>query len=1095
MFNGVSGNNELLFNVLSIVQTSGEPIVCPTLSLLGDLETFVNEVRRRALRIAAFPSGGITIFPIIPVEELDLIQICEDYCRLETDVDRANMRYNLYLREYPLFDSQSYSRDALYHPADCVVRLAELCLKVVRMPQTNFMKLVAYTPYLHIDQIKLLCKTIYFRLHPNIVQETNPASEQLGHRVHYPNTGLSINESTEGKAGWQPFSSVKLDELFQRGAIESTKENEEVGEDLTGQEQVDDAGEEAEYLSESDYELVTYSSTFYNGEDEKKRLAAVYIPGGISPSICQTASRTLESAATRNNLRAATNGGTPPETGIVGYYDYLTNPTQHKCRETQFMRKNWSQVMTGCKGLIQSLDNLYRSRAPVHYSLQRIAIPPHFELFGSVFSTMTVNRNFRTAVHTDSGDFRCGLGALCVIDGEFDGCHLAIKPLKKAFRLKTGDVLFFDTSLEHGNTEVLNPECAWRRISVVCYLRNGLMSSVCELERRKHLNRLIVDKLANAQALESIVNINGVDETLPPLYVPAGLVNRLAPVQLSALNFAAERGGRNSGCVLAMTMGIGKTLVALTLCFSYFFRYPNRDILVLAPKPIISHWVQEQKKWESYGLQFNRLVASDRADAKEFDEKLNLFDRQLSGDQRKEGHLFILNPEYLMSTFSKRFKRFDPQIIIVDEGHRVATKGNKLIESLSKYKCPLRVVLSGTPLQNNTKELYRLVSWVNREICKVIPERLFDDFANDISRYVAGDDNLFKKALIAQQFIQDWMKGFIFREMKVDLPPLHDYILICNSSEAQRCLEKEIGVRRDAGIMKATDHRPSHLSAHPLCYLAYIIGGYQSLSKLSTRHERGESSIRGSKDKFLEVERYHNIVQNGEIDLFTASSGKLTALIKIVQQVQTKGEKVIIFSQYIGAQDIIHRTLTAYKISTFTVRGRDSQGRRQYAIELFSQSDEMVALVLSTKVAAFGLDFTAANHVILFDTWWNPQVDAQAVARAYRRNQQKPVTVYRLASWLEGGSILKMQTRKMALFNCIMHEKTSRSAHSNEIHDCSDSEPNPDKKMLWQSLKESLLEGGYPVLQAVYLYRDTVKDTDLSRDELDDFNDETTTTF
>ncbi|CCW69781.1 unnamed protein product [Phytomonas sp. Hart1] len=1091
MFTNISSNNELLYHVLNTVQTSGEPIVCSTLSPLGNLEAFIEEVKRRHLRIAAFPNGGIIVFPIIPVEEAELMEICENYCSMETDLDRANMRHSLYLREYPLFDAQSCSRDALYHPADCVIRLAELCLKVVRTSQTNLEKLAPYALYLYIDQIKVLCNYVYWRLNPTASEVMNSSSshEQSGLEMHSHEAGDGIVKTTKSEADGDQMSPIPFTKHPHDGANESTQANDDdLEDDLTGQEKVDDASEVAEYVKEADYPLITQYSKFYNGEGDSRRLAAVYFPGGIDPTICRATSRVLEPAATRSNLRAATNGGTPPETGIVGFYDYLNNPTPQKCRATRFTRQNGDSVMNGCQTFLQALDSMYHAQAPAHYQLQRMAIPPRFELCGTAFSTLTVNRNFRTAVHRDRGDFRGGLGALCVIDGAFDGCHLVIKPLQRAFRLSVGDVLLFDTSLEHGNTEVHNSELPWKRISVVCYLRNGLMSSICEIERRKHLNRSILGSLTNSKETGSVVNINGVDKTLPPLFIPTKLVNELAPVQLSALNFAAERGSRNSGCVLAMTMGIGKTLVALTLCFSYFFNCPSRDILILAPKPIIGHWVHEQKKWGTHGLQFNRLVASDRIDAKEFDESLHLFDQQLCGDQPKEGHLIIINPEYL-TTFSKRFEKFDPQLIIVDEGHRVAARGNKLIESLSKYKCRLRIVLSGTPLQNNTKELYRLVSWVNQEICKVIPERLFDDFANDISKYVAGDDSVFQKALVAQQFIQDWMKGFIFREMKVDLPPLNDYILICNSSETQQRLEKQIGIEIGTSVMRVSEHRPSHLSAHPLCYFAFIWGGYHSLSYGYTKHGRYDSAIHYSKKDFLEMERYYNSIKNDEIDSFTASSGKLYALIKIVQQIQAKGEKVIIFSQYVGAQDIIHRTLTAYKISAFTVRGRDSQDRRQSAIQLFSHHNKMVALVLSTKIAAFGLDFTAANHVILFDSWWNPQVDAQAVARAYRRNQQKSVTVYRLASLLEGSSILKMQTRKIALFNCIMHEKTSRSARSNEVHDYADSEKDPDRQMLWRNLKESLLEGGHPILQAVYLHRDTVKDTDYARDELDDFND------
>lgn len=146
------------------------------------------------------------------------------------------------------------------------------------------------------------------------------------------------------------------------------------------------------------------------------------------------------------------------------------------------------------------------------------------------------------------------------------------------------------------------------------------------------------------------------------------------------------------------------------------------------------------------------------------------------------------------------------------------------------------------------------------------------------------------------------------------------------------------------------------------------------------------------------------------------------------------------------------------------------------AMEQFTSNPGLVALVLSTKITAYGLDFTAANHVILFDSWWNPQMDAQAIARSHRRNQMKPVVVYRLASIVEDRSVLQVQTRKVALFNCIMHEKTSRRSRPDELEDCANAEEDADRRTLWHTLKSAQLQGGFPVLHSVYRYNDTVKD-------------------
>lgn len=1072
-----------LHRVIRGVQVTGDPAVLFPSSYLGDLEAVVAEIHRCDLRMAGIPSGGITILPMIPLADDELFDVCQEYTRASDDAERAELRRRLYLRPYTQFFSHSMNSEALYHPADYVARIAELCRKVQLTAEDDIPALLESTPYLHVSPIKDICAQL--RQWKQVPDSDDLNGFANGSTAFRERVRDAVDElSLPFRPGEDEMSVIEtdanLDGVFQKDAME---EPETVTEDLTGNETVDQTNTStAEYLHESDFELITKSAYFFEGEGANRQLIAVYVTNAIPVELCRAAAAVLEPAATRKNLRAATNGGEPPETGIVGFYDYLNNPTQRKCRETEFMRKNCGAIESQCAGFLQAVDKAYEQYAPAHYSLQRVAIPAHFQLCSTVFSTVTVNQNFRTAVHRDSGDFRSGLAALCVVNGDFEGCHLAIKKIKKAFRLGVGDLLLFDASLEHGNTELLNPHKEWKRTSVVCYLRNGLLSSTCEMERRRHLNRLVVEQLEQSHTREATININRVDPSLPPLYLPFRLAGKLAPVQLSALGFIAERTHKKSGCVVAMTMGLGKTLVALALCFSYLHMYPDRDILVLAPKPIIGHWQEECAKWRNYGLCFRRFVTSDGLSPLRFEEDLLRYDQQMSGMAPKVGHVLVLNPEYINS-FLRRFKRFDPILIIVDEGHRVATKGNKLIESLGKLKCTLRVVLSGTPLQNDASELYRLVAWVNKSVPSAIPQRRFLECATVINRYVDGDDASFPDAVFAQQFLQDWMKGFVFREMESDLPPLHDYLLVCGSSATQKRLRRRLG-EKPGFFLTASEHRPAHLSTHPLCYFAFEAGAYQSIAGGHKRKaDRGEETLAATRqtlavEDLAELDGYYDLIQNDNVEAFVNLSGKLRALVSVVLAIQQKNEKAIIFSQYCGSQDLIHRVLTALQICAFTVRGRDSQERRRYAIEQFRKDANLKVLVLSTKIAAFGLDFTVANHVLLFDSWWNPQVDTQAIARAYRRNQQRPVTVYRLASEEEDASVVRTQIRKVALFNCIIHEKTSRCATAEELHDYSEVEDNPERRLLWQSLKANALEGGSPALLNVFLFRDTVKESE-----------------
>lgn len=116
------------------------------------------------------------------------------------------------------------------------------------------------------------------------------------------------------------------------------------------------------------------------------------------------------------------------------------------------------------------------------------------------------------------------------------------------------------------------------------------------------------------------------------------------------------------------------------------------------------------------------------------------------------------------------------------------------------------------------------------------------------------------------------------------------------------------------------------------------------------------------------VQRCYSLVDHDEPEQFTLYSGKMMALVRIMQLVVSRNEKAIIFSQYVGTQDLIHRVLTAFHISAHMIRGRDSVDRRCEAMREFNQNPTMHVLVLSTRIAAYGLDFSVANHVLLFDS-------------------------------------------------------------------------------------------------------------------------------
>nr|CCC91578.1 unnamed protein product [Trypanosoma congolense IL3000] len=292
-----------------------------------------------------------------------------------------------------------------------------------------------------------------------------------------------------------------------------------------------------------------------------------------------------------------------------------------------------------------------------------------------------------------------------------------------------------------------------------------------------------------------------------------------------------------------------------------------------------------------------------------------------------------------------------------------------------------------------------------------------------------------------------------------------DYIQ-SNQEEAPLCL-------------RACEHRPYHLSTHPLCFLGFIIGAYNSMKDLPCSHSEihfNEVDLRQlTYEEFLLVDRCLNLLNEHKLLDFVGLSCKLSALLSILYSINKRGEKAVIFSQYVGSQDFIFRILEACQIHTVVIRGKDCAERRQRVMELFKNDSEISCLVLSTQIGAHGLDISVANHVILWDSWWNPQVETQAIARCYRRNQCKPVVAYKLVSEYDDAIVLKTQFRKRALFKCVIGGETSQVADESELADCTNTEEDSERRALWIALKSSTAEGGGPTVTKIIRNVDTVR--------------------
>lgn len=192
---------------------------------------------------------------------------------------------------------------------------------------------------------------------------------------------------------------------------------------------------------------------------------------------------------------------TPPEgvvkSGVLGFFERSVRfPYCRSCAWNLEHPDHWAQILP----LVQRVSQLFAEVVPDRYAAQKDIVDrtsPDFVIPGTVYTTLTVNKNFRTACHKDAGDLPEGISAMALIrEGKFDGAHLVLPDFRVATKLDTGDVIFFDPHEFHGNTRLIPLSENYKRCTLVHYYREGMAhcgSAVEELERAKH--RKLGDKL------------------------------------------------------------------------------------------------------------------------------------------------------------------------------------------------------------------------------------------------------------------------------------------------------------------------------------------------------------------------------------------------------------------------------------------------------------------------------------------------------------------------------------------------------------------------------------------------------------------------
>ncbi|KAI0128052.1 hypothetical protein F4776DRAFT_664803 [Hypoxylon sp. NC0597] len=446
-----------------------------------------------------------------------------------------------------------------------------------------------------------------------------------------------------------------------------------------------------------------------------------------------------------------------------------------------------------------------------------------------------------------------------------------------------------------------------------------------------------------------------------PSYIKGG---ELRGFQLTGVNFLCLNWCRANNVILADEMGLGKTVQ--TVSFLSWLRNERKQegpFLVVAPLSVIPAWCDTFNHWSP---DLNYVVYLGNAEAR---NTIREHELMFNGNPKKHKfNVLVTSYEYILmdADFLRSLKW---QALAVDEAHRLKNKDSKLYSELMSFGAPAKVLITGTPIQNNLAELSSLLDFLN-------PGKVHID--EDLDTLAAAD---------AQAKLQDLhaaIAPFILRRTKEtvesDLPPKTEKIIRVELSDVQLEYYKNILTRNYAALNEGNNGQKSSLlnivmelkkvSNHP-----YMFPGAEE--KVLNGSERREDQIKG----------------------LIASSGKMMLLDQLLAKLKKDNHRVLIFSQMVKVLDILGDYLRLRGYQFQRLDGTIGAGPRRLAINHFNAEDSSdFCFLLSTRAGGLGINLMTADTVIIFDSDWNPQADLQAMARAHRIGQKKPVTVYRLVS-------------------------------------------------------------------------------------------------
>ena len=449
-------------------------------------------------------------------------------------------------------------------------------------------------------------------------------------------------------------------------------------------------------------------------------------------------------------------------------------------------------------------------------------------------------------------------------------------------------------------------------------------------------------------------------ETIADQPLPAGFKGELRPYQKAGYNWLHFVQNYKFGGCLADDMGLGKTVQTLAMLQHRKENGAETASLLVMPTSLVYNWINEAQKFTP-NLRVLNYTGTYR------DKNVELF----------QEYDVVLTSYGIVRLDAVLLKSYYFDYIILDESQAIKNPDSNTSRSVRELKSRHRLILTGTPVENSTMDLWSQMSFINPGL---LGNQHF--FRNEFLKPIEKDKDEHKT-----RRLHSLIKPFILRRHKSqvakELPEKIEHTTFCKMTEEQEhAYEETKSYYRNKILKNLEEHGPGNTQF-------MLLQGLTKLRQIANHPYMTDAGYEGE-------------------------SGKLKEVMRMTKNIVAKGHKVLIFSQFVKHLDIMRKSLDEKEIAYTYLDGNTKNRHAQ--VERFQKDESIQVFLISLKAGGVGLNLTAADYVFILDPWWNPAVEAQAVDRAHRIGQQNKVFTYKfITKDTVEEKILALQNRKIQL--------------------------------------------------------------------------------